>query len=270
MPIGMPVIPNPPSVSAPAEYADYWILTNYQRHCLVTTNFWRVKEGQEPIAIPPGEEDKINSGYYLNPLVAKPKFDLIENCYTELKPFPPPVPQPRFSFFNPPITNTLPARTLTLAECAEMIKYPYPYDKNTANLRALQTVEARKAYKARHLAYVTFSGIFSRRDVKSLKSHSGLITIDLDHIENPEEVKQQLRLDCELVVAMIYISPSGDGLKVIVPIDITAGSHSDYFDAIAAYLLKTYDLRADPSGRDVARACFLCHDIKLYLNPNYR
>jgi len=79
----------------------------------------------------------------------------------------------------------------------------------------------------------------------------------------------QLRLDYELDPALIFTSPSGDGLKVIVAVAIDAGSHSDYFDAISTHLINTHGLQADPSGRDVPRACFLCHDPFVYLNPVY-
>ena len=274
-------IPKILSETVESEFASYWALSDFQRHCLLSTNFWRLKEGSEAIPLPPGEEDKINSAYYRNPVGAKPKANFDNLCTEPLPsppvpfdPFlnfvsPPATPQPHFSFFNPPITNTLPAKTITLAECYWLIKYPYPYDENTEKLRALPGIEEKKRYKARSLAYVCFSGIFSRRTESSLRSHSGLIVIDLDHLENPEKVKQLIRLDCDLDVALIFISPSGDGLKVVVPIDLNAGSHADYFEAISAYLLKIYGLQADPSGRDISRACFLCHDPHVYLNPLY-
>jgi hypothetical protein len=250
------------------DFTHYWSLTGYQRHCIISTNYFRMKGGQDTIPIPPAEVALIESGHYFAPRVEKTKdypFDQFgDNSSTEIA-----IPQPRFSFFNPPITNTLPAKSITLAECARLIQLPYPYLETTEKLRALPTLEERKAYKARHLAYVTFSGIFSKRITKSLITHSGLICMDLDHLPNPEEVKMQLRLDYDLQPAMIFISPSRDGLKVIVPIDIDSASHSDYFDAVAAHLLTTHGLQADPSGRDVARACFLCYDPFVYLNSLY-
>jgi hypothetical protein len=251
-----------------ADYTQYWSLTGYQRHCLITSNYFRIKGGKDAIPIPPEEVAVIESGHYFAPRVEKPK----DNPFDRFGDDSPPeiaIPQPRFSFFNSPITNTLPAKNITLAECAQLIKLPYPYLQTTEKLRALPTLEERKAYKARYLAYVTFSGIFSKRVNKSLITHSGLICMDLDHLPNPEEVKMQLRLDYDLDPVMIFTSPSQDGLKVQVHIDITSGTHSDYFDAISSYLLKTHSLQADPSGRDVARACFLCYDPNVYLNPFY-
>ncbi|MEI6306777.1 MAG: BT4734/BF3469 family protein, partial [Deltaproteobacteria bacterium] len=103
-----------------------------------------------------------------------------------------PVIKPLFSFFQPPVTNTLPARTISLAKCCEMIKLPYPYFDKTIELRSLVAPEDKRRYKAQHLAFVCFSGIFSRRSEKSLITHSGLITIDLDHIPEPEKLKCDL------------------------------------------------------------------------------
>lgn len=192
-----------------------------------------------------------------------------------MNPEPPLFPQrplvnhPTFSFYRHPIRNTFPSKRLTLGSCAQLIKLPYPYGELSAQLRKLTAPDERRQFKAEQLDYVTFSGIFSRREDRSLITHSGFIAIDLDHLDNPEEIKQILRFDDILEPAMIFISPSGDGLKLILFIDITSASHSDYFETISKYLHSTYNLTADPSGRDVSRACFLCHDPKIFLNPEY-
>jgi len=177
--------------------------------------------------------------------------------------------KPMFSFFQPPVTNTLPARTISLAKCCEMIKLPHPYFDKTTKLRSFTKPEEKKQYKSQHLAFVCFSGIFSRRSEKSLITHSGLITIDLDHIPEPEKLKRDLYYDFELDPAMIFTSPSGNGLKLIVSVDISQGLHSEYFSAISGYLQKNYNIKADPSGKDISRACFLCHDPHIFLNPEY-
>ncbi len=262
-----PAIGSPSEVVAD-EYAAYWLLTDYQRHCLIATNYWLQREGKEVIHIPAGELAKIKEGYYADPVRFAPLVDF-QDVSTESSQIPATPPQPRFSLFNPPITNTFPARAITLAECARFIRTDEAFRKNTEKLRAFTVPEDRKRFKSQSLAYVCFSGIFSRRTEASLITHSGLIVIDLDHIAEPSKVKDDLSFDWELNPAMIYISPSGDGLKVIIPIDIVNGTHADYFDAISNYLLHSHGLKADPSGRDVSRACFLCHDPKIFLHPSY-
>jgi hypothetical protein len=249
-------------------FAVYWTLTNHQRNCLLTTNVWRVHNQKEPILIPPGEDDKIKSGFYSFTPVTNTEMSFLDQI-SNTSDREPKIPQPRFSFFNPPISNTLPAKTITLAECARLIQLPYPYQDNTIKLRSLDMPDERKRFKTQSLAYVCFSGIFSRRADSGLKNPSGLIVIDLDHLPDPEALKHNLKIDDTLNPVMIFISPSGDGLKVIIAIDLQNGTHSEYFDAISNYLHLQYSLIADPSGRDISRACFLCHDSKLFLHPEY-
>ena len=62
-------------------------------------------------------------------------------------------------------------------------------------------------------------------------------------------------------------SPSGDGLKWIIPIDLAEYTHGDYFQAVAAYILQRYSVQIDKSGRDVSRACFLPYDPNAFINP---
>ncbi|MBK7652263.1 MAG: hypothetical protein IPJ20_18295 [Flammeovirgaceae bacterium] len=90
--------------------------------------------------------------------------------------------------------------------------------------------EARK-YKASHFPYVTFSGTFLKRNDQSLQRHSGLITIDFDHVENVQELKARLLQDEYFETGLLFVSPSGDGLKRVIPIDLTKSKHQHYFKA---------------------------------------
>ena len=67
----------------------------------------------------------------------------------------------------------------------------------------------------------------------------------------------------------MFISPSGDGLKWIIPIDLSLATHAENFQAIANYLKHTYNIGVDKSGRDISRSCFLPHDPEAYINPVY-
>ena len=49
--------------------------------------------------------------------------------------------------------------------------------------------------------------------------------------------------------------------------DLGGFSHSNYFAAVANYILQTYGVEVDKSGRDISRACFLPHDPQAYINP---
>jgi hypothetical protein len=69
---------------------------------------------------------------------------------------------------------------------------------------------------------------------------------------------------------MAFRSPSGDGLKWFIKIDLTRCDHRQWFDAVRNYLMSMYglsDKQADPSVRNESRACFLCYDPQVYVNP---
>lgn len=59
---------------------------------------------------------------------------------------------------------------------------------------------------------------------------------------------------------IIFISPSGTGIKVVFKVAGTAAQHKDYFLSIEQYFLRKYKIAIDPSGKDVNRLCFLSAD----------
>ena len=174
----------------------------------------------------------------------------------------------KFSYFKAPIKNTTPLDTISLFDMYTFIR-DVTFAHKTEELRAIADKKEAKQYKASNFDYVTFSGTFSKREDKSLIKHSGLMTIDLDELSNLEEVKQQLLNDEYFETELLFTSPSGDGLKWIVSIDLMKATHLDYFRGIENYLLIKYNLKVDKSGKDISRACFVPHDRNCYINPKY-
>lgn len=175
---------------------------------------------------------------------------------------------PLFSYFHAPVTNTIPARSISLVEAYELVR-GNSLASQTAMLRTITDKKRAKEYKAANFPYVTFSGIFSKRADKALQKHSGLLTIDLDHIGDPAEWIDRLLVDEYFETELLFASPSGDGLKWIIPIDLTKATHGNYFKSISNYMLLTYGLKMDSSGSDCSRACFLPHDPNIFIHPKY-
>ena len=100
--------------------------------------------------------------------------------------------------------------------------------------------------------------------------HSGLLCIDFDHVETVEALFRKLLEDEYFETQLLFRSPSGQGLKWIIPIDLVKASHEDYFDSVATYCEKTYGIAPDRQCRDVGRACFLPYDPNAYLNEERR
>lgn len=175
---------------------------------------------------------------------------------------------PKFSFYKRPVKNTIPDKEINLVEIYNLVKSE-SYKSNTEYHRGISDKAEARTYKAQNFDYVTFSGIFSKRSDKALLKHSGLLTIDFDHIPDIEALKQALVQDEYFETEFMFVSPSGDGLKWVIPIDLTQGSHDFLFRAVAAYIRQTYSLEVDKTGKDISRACFLPYDDDVYINPKY-
>lgn len=94
--------------------------------------------------------------------------------------------------------------------------------------------------------------------------HSGLICLDFDHVENIMELKQKLLNHEYFDTELLFVSPSGNGLKWIIPVDLKGWEYSRYFKAVTNCIKATGLPLVDMSGSDVARSCF-CHMIHKHI-----
>ena len=138
-----------------------------------------------------------------------------------------------------------------------------------AKLRELLDAGNREAYdeQKKDLPAVTLSGSFEKRNAGGLIRHSGLLQIDLDHLGNPAEVRDQLAADPHVAAALL--SPSAQGVKGVMlmpPGD--AERHKHAFNAAVNYLQETYGLENDRACKDVCRMMFVSHDPGLRTNPD--
>ena len=179
--------------------------------------------------------------------------------------------QPLFSFFRAPIKNTKPCRTISVLDAYTYIIGDTAATR-TAALREILSHPGTgdpKVFKATNFDYCTFSGTFTARGDKNLIEHSGLLCVDFDHVADLAALRASLLNDEYFDTALLFRSPSGDGIKWVVEVDLSQYSHGEYFQAVAAYLLAAYGVEADRSGRDVSRACFLPHDKDIFINPKF-
>jgi hypothetical protein len=171
-----------------------------------------------------------------------------------------------FSFFKAPISNTKPHKAVSLFDIYKYIVGNYAKQR-TEHLRAFADSKQARHFKAANFDYCTFSGVFTTRNDKNLVQHSGLMAVDFDHLPNLETLRQALLADEYFDTQLLFISPSDDGLKWIISVDTSQTTHGSYFAAVANYILQTYGVEVDKSGRDISRACFLPHDPQAFINP---
>ena len=175
-----------------------------------------------------------------------------------------------FSFFNAPITNKTPLRTVTLQQVAKALKSNW-LERQTTELRTIADKEEARRYKGRNFPYVTPAGVFSYCADADIVKWSSVLCMDLDHIGDVEVLKRKLIADRLFTTLMAFRSPSGDGLKWWIEVNLKKCGHRQWFDAVRNYLMSPAyglsDKQADPSVRNESRACFLCYDPDVYLHP---
>lgn len=176
---------------------------------------------------------------------------------------------PKVSFYKAPITNTHPLKSYTLSEVFNLIVGPY-YIEETEKLRSFEDKKQARIFKAANFDYVTFCGEFDIRSNDTVKTVSNLLCVDFDHVPDVEGLFNILLEDQCFETALLFRSPSGDGLKWVIEINKGNLAHDKFFLAVDNYIQKTYGLQVDKSGKDISRACFICYDPQAYINPNYR
>lgn len=129
-------------------------------------------------------------------------------------------------------------------------------------LRGSSDKEERKRLKE-SLTGIAFSGIFSGRKDSSIISHSGLICADFDHVQDLPALRQQLEEDP--ITYLLFTSPSGDGLKLVVKVPPNIKEHRGRFKALMKYFNREdFDVKNSNPGR----LCFESWDPDLYYNPD--
>lgn len=136
------------------------------------------------------------------------------------------------------------------------------YKKQIALIRVETEKKVRNKLKE-ELHYVTFSGTFSTRANKNLKKFSGIACLDFDDVEDIRDV-----VNADPYTFASFESPSGNGLKVLVkipPVDNNE-DYQDYYIKLIEHYQKYEKL--DLGTKDLARACYVSYDPKLFLNNN--
>ena len=97
---------------------------------------------------------------------------------------------------------------------------------------------------------------------------TGLVVMDVDHIEEPLTLYQgwvEKGLDWKkLGIVLIYITPSGKGLKIVFKADVKKGNLIDNQHAMAEVL----GVEVDESCKDASRMSFICKESDILYIDN--
>jgi hypothetical protein len=132
-------------------------------------------------------------------------------------------------------------------------------------IRSCKDKGERNEYK-KLLPAVCFSGQFNKRSDSSLILHSGIICLDFDDYEKKKDMLQDKEMLCkDKYVYSVFISPSGNGLKVLVKIPQDPDNHVNYFNALS----KHFDSQHfDKTCKNLSRVCYESYDPLIYINDN--
>ena len=92
---------------------------------------------------------------------------------------------------------------------------------------------------------------------------TGLVVMDIDHVENPRQLFESWKITqkepsllCNLGILLVYVTPSGKGLKIVFKADVKKGNLIDNQHAMA----KVLGVEVDESCKDASRMSFICKE----------
>ncbi|MBI2417433.1 MAG: hypothetical protein HYV28_05925 [Ignavibacteriales bacterium] len=169
--------------------------------------------------------------------------------------------------YNEKVFKSENLKTTTIGEIFNEIKTSESLKKHTNILRAIEDDEEQKKYKVQNLPFFNL-GTFNnghRKNVNLLGS--SFLLFDYDHLdEELNELKARLQND-EYVFAY-FVSPRGNGLKVIYKLDKEITDYNFFSQLYKFYAAQfKIDLGAEPdTTSDASRPCFFSYDPELYFN----
>ena len=155
---------------------------------------------------------------------------------------------------------------ISLMGVIHSIKYG-DYEELVKELRNIEDKKKRQEYKAKYLPAFTWCGTFNGgHAVSNLHSYNQIVGLDYDNVKDTKALKESLSsIDTSHVV---FISPGGEGLKVLVKVNSDASFHDKAFEIVNNYYKEITGMESDNSVKDISRLCYVSWDPELYLEED--
>jgi hypothetical protein len=138
-------------------------------------------------------------------------------------------------------------------------------------VRSLKASNASKEVVTKAKAFlpaVIWTGVFEERLDDACVLYNQLMVIDVDNISAKRLVKFREELKNNPWVYSFFSGPT-KGVKILVFVDSDISWHNKHaFWSLENEFLDLYNIKIDPSGKNLSRLCFVSYDPDLYINPN--
>lgn len=128
--------------------------------------------------------------------------------------------------------------------------------------------EAAERAKKSLLAFTPSATFKGGRKIEFLTNYNGLMVLDIDKLTTDKLKESQSKIKEDQCVFASFISPSGNGLKILVKVESGKNDHKETFLQLQTYFEELLSVEIDKSGKDITRLCFVSFDPELYLNEN--
>lgn len=123
--------------------------------------------------------------------------------------------------------------------------------------------------KKDYLPVFTPTGIFTHRSIPGLQKYNGVIYLDIDHLSVQGTTPEALKEKCKTIrwVYAAYVTPSGDGMKILVHTDATVETYREMEEQVSAKFLELTGCKRDPRCKDIARIHYISYDPHIWISP---
>ncbi len=127
-------------------------------------------------------------------------------------------------------------------------------------------LEAYEKAKKSLPAFTPSGKFVGGRKMEFLEAYSNFIILDIDKLSQTDLQNAKQKANQSEFTYASFISPSGNGLKILVKVNTTKEDHKETFLAIQKHYETLLNHEIDKSGKDITRLCFYSFDDKLYHN----
>ena len=129
-------------------------------------------------------------------------------------------------------------------------------------------LEAYEKAKKSLPAFTPSGKFVGGRKMEFLEVYSNFIILDIDKLSQTDLQNAKHKANQSEYTYASFISPSGNGLKILVKVNTKKEDHKETFLAIQKHYETLLNHEIDKSGKDITRLCFYSFDDNLYQNES--